>query len=110
MGVQICYLHQSAPLGLLYYYARFQNYAPTVRGTTGFLNLRTKAVWTPVQQRKSARCTEPYSGCTKMPFASEFFPQGGVQPCALSDLYTYCTRYHTTAQFGYKECGTSMVT
>ena len=110
MGVPICHLRQSAPLGLLYYYARFQNYAPTVRGATGFLNLCTKAVRTPVRQRKSARCTEPYSGFTKMPFASEFFPRGGVLPCALSGLYTYCTRYHTTAQFVYKECGTSTVT
>ena len=101
-----CRLRQSSPLGLVYCHAHYLNCTATVRGATGSPNFCTKVAWAYVQQCKAANCTDPYNGCTKMPFASEFSPLGGVLPCAFSELYTYCTRCHDTAQFVYKDCGT----
>ena len=44
IGVPKCYLRQSAPLGLVYCYAHFQNGTPTVRGATTPPSLCTKPV------------------------------------------------------------------
>ena len=46
-----CRLHQSSPLEVVYYHVHYQNCTPTVRGTTGFLNLCTKVIQAPVTQR-----------------------------------------------------------
>ena len=70
-------LRQSSHLGVLYCHHHYRNCTPTVWGTTGSPNLCTKAVWAPVQQRRWASCTDSYSSCIKMPFASEF-PNWGV--------------------------------
>ena len=101
-----CRLRQSSPLRLVYWHAHYLNCTATVRGATGYPNFCTKVARTYVRQCKAANCTNPYNGCTKMPFASEFSPLGGVLPCAFSELYTYCSSYHDTAQFVYKGCGT----
>ena len=94
-----CRLHQSPPFGLVYYHAHYRNCTPTVRGATGSPSLCTRVSWAYVRQCKSANCTEPYSGCTKMPFSSEYSALFGLLPCALSALYTCCSRCHGAAQF-----------
>ena len=82
----------------------FQNSTPTVRGVMGTPNLFGKAVRAPVRQRKSASCTDPYSGCTKISFATEFSCWGGILPCSISELYTYCTTHHRISQFVNEVC------
>ena len=107
-GVQKHCSRQSDLVSDVHCHARFWNRTPIVQGAKGSPNLHTKAVRAPVRQRKSASCTDPYSGCTKIPFASEFSPCGGVLPCTFSELYTYCMRCHGTAQFVHTACGTRM--
>ena len=97
-------LCQSSPLGVVYSNMHYRNCIPIVRGSTGSPKLCTKAVWTPVRQRMSASCTDPYSGFTKLRFASEFSALFGLLPCSLSPSYTYCTRHHRISQFMYKGC------
>ena len=87
---------------MVYCNAHYRICTPTVRGATGppnlcqrmwhsygdvsqttvyirtavSPNLCTQAVRAPVRQRKLASCTDPYSSCTKMLFASEFSTWG----------------------------------
>ena len=79
-GVRICmagvwkyHLCNSDLDSEVHYHASFRNPTPTVRGTMELPNLCTNTVWAPVRQFRLASCTDPYSSCTKMLFASEFF-------------------------------------
>ena len=110
-GVQICtasvrkYRWRKGDLvSEVHFHSSVWNPTPTVQGATGSPNLCTNAVRAPARQCKSEDCTDLYSGCTKKMFASEFSPWGGVLLCALSELYTYCTRRHRISQFVYKGC------
>ena len=60
-----CRLRQSSPIGVVYCHAQYRNCTPTVRGTTGSPNLCTRFPRAFVWQHKSAKCTDPYTGCTK---------------------------------------------
>ena len=73
-----CRLCQSCNLRVVYCHANYRNCTPTVQSTTESPNLCTKSMRAPVMQRKSAICTDHYSGYSKMPFSSELSPWGGI--------------------------------
>ena len=80
-GVRVCTAgvhkycsHKSDLVSEEYRHASFRNPTPTMLGTNESPYLCTKAVWAPVRQRRSASCTDRYSGCTKIPFESDFSP------------------------------------
>ena len=87
-GVRKYSLRQSAPLGMVYCHARFQNRTPIVRGATGPPSLCTQTVAI-VRPRTSGNYTDPHSGSMKMLFSSELvLLLGGVLPIAFLNRTT----------------------
>ena len=86
-GVQRCRLRQSASHHLVNWHMRFRNRTPSVQGAEGpprFVYTVSGACTGP----RSRSCTEPYSGCTKMPFVQECFPCLSELACAFPKSYT----------------------
>ena len=79
VGVRKCRLCQSASHGRVNWHVSFQSCTPSVQGTMVPPSLSTQLV-APVRAQ-IPKCTEPYSGFTKMPFTPECFPWHGEQAC-----------------------------
>ena len=106
-GVWKYRLSKSDLVSQLRYLASFQNRTPTVRGTTGSSNLRTKAVWAPIRQCRWVSCTDPTAVVPKCRL-HQSTPLGVCTTMRILELYTYCTRCYSTAQFVHMGCGTHM--
>ena len=85
--VQKCRFRQSAPHVFVNWHVSFWNRTPSVQGATGPPKLVYTASGTSTGHN-SWRCTEPYSGCTKMLFAPECCPWPCELARALLELYT----------------------
>ena len=84
--VRKIYLRQSASHGLVNWHVRFRNRKPSVQSAAGSPRLVYTASGTFIGPR-SRRCTEPYSGCTNMPFAQECFPWPSELVCVFLKSY-----------------------
>ena len=82
----------------------FQDRTPTVQGAMGLPRMCTEPM-AEVRSLPLWSCTDPYSGCTKMPFARESSSWIGEVVCAFSGSYTYCTRCYGTTQDVYRAYG-----
>ena len=78
-----------APHTLVKWLVYFSDGTPTVQGAAGLPSMCTEPMVQDVHRAygrgNSGTCTDPYSGCTKMPFAYEFSPYIGEVPCAFLD-------------------------
>ena len=86
-AVRRCRLRQSASHGLVNWHVRFFNRTPSVQDAAESSRFVYTASGTCMEPR-SRKSTEPYSGCTKMPFAPECFLWPGELACVFSESYT----------------------
>ena len=107
-GVQKCRLRVSAPHGLVKWLVHFQECTLTIQGATGLPRMCSETM-ADVKRPPSGSCTDPYSRCTKMPFARAYSAWVFQAACAFSASYTYCTRCYRTAQDVYRAYGTGCV-
>ena len=91
-SVRKCRLRMSAPRAFMKSLVHFWNRTHNVQGTMGLLRMCTEPialyVYRVYSRENSGSCTDPYRGCTKMPFSYECSAYVGEVACAFSVSYT----------------------